>query len=119
MRHYVVTYVMYHNDRDQKKERKAFGSLEAIKRWLFDYKGERERDFFSYSPYFDEPGDIQSENEYEHYDIWVKMIERDGKIIFSSGRFTGGRKHWTKEVKQWCKDMQSEHNTPSWEFAEE
>lgn len=48
---------------------------------------------------------------------WVELIEKDGAIIYSTGKFTNGICHWNDEIKQWLITCRERMNNPVFNFG--
>lgn len=118
-----VKYEKYRNDYDRMIEEKWFHNLQEVQDWLFDIcEGEYAKGMFfinpaSTIPYFKGKLNLDSSCisvNGRSYDTWVLQINKDGKIIYSTGRFTNGISYWNDEVKQWimaCRERQLKNPT--------
>ena len=123
-----VKYEKYRNDYDRMIEEKWFHNLQEVQDWLFDIcEGKYAKGMFfidpeSTIPYFKGKLNLDSSCisvNGRSYDTWVLQINKDGKIIYSTGRFTNGISYWNDEVKQWimaCRERQLNPN-PTFNFG--
>lgn len=52
------------------------------------------------------------------FNIYTHKIEKDGKIIYSDGKFTNGISHASNEVCEWLKECNARKRNPQFDFAE-
>lgn len=122
-----IKYEKYYNDYINSYETKTFDSLESLADWLFGLvKGKYERSIWFVDPnskyICDNDGKphldgscIKSNDGKWTY--WVELIEKDGAIIYSTGKFTNGICHWNDEVKQWLIACRERINNPVFNFG--
>lgn len=120
-----VKYEKYYNDYRNSYETKGFGSLEELADWLFGMvKGEYKRSMWFTDPNNDHmfdgklrlDGSCIKSNDGE-WVYWIEQIEKDGVIIYSTGKFTNGICHWNDEIKQWIADCRERMNKPTFNFG--
>ena len=123
-----IKYERYHNDYNRKIEEKTFYDLKKVTDWLFDNVSGNYKDkmFFidpdSRLPYFGgklnlDSSCISTRYDVSGYETWVLLIEKDGAIIYSTGRFTNGISYWNEEVKQWLRDCRERQLHPVFNFG--
>lgn len=121
-----IKYEKYYNDYINSYETKTFDSLESLADWLFGLvKGEYKKSMWFVDPenscvYNDgklhlDGSCIKSRDEKWIY--WVELIEKDGAIIYSTGKFTNGICHWNDEIKQWLIACRERMNNPMFNFG--
>ncbi len=120
-----IKYERYYNDSVRKDEEKTFADLGALAGWIF---GQMQQDYTdSFTMFFPTPensrglrdggpGHISFRPVRGGKDIRIHLIRNADEIIFSDGRFTAGRKHWSTPVKEWliaCDKRQHAHESNS------
>lgn len=120
-----VKYEKYFNDCKKSYETKDFDNLEKLADWLFEMvKGKYENSMYFTNPDNDHVMDgklhldgscIKSNDGYWTY--WIEQIEKDGVIIYSTGKFTNGICHWNDEIKQWLKTCRNRMKNPTFKFG--
>ena len=115
-----VTYQEYTNDFCKQTKEKLFYNLGEFADWFFKLC---DRDYEKYisiplptqkvAPYRMEVNCMWTKNKC----FWVHMIEREGTIIFSDGKFTSGQKHWNDEMKELCTQMEQRRKKPVFNFG--
>ena len=121
-----IKYEKYRNDTIKFYEIINFNSLEEVADWLFEMvPGEYKRSMWFVNPDNDRlyDGDkvhldgscIKSNDGYWTY--WIELIEKDGAIIYSTGKFTNGICHWNDEVKQWLRICRERMDNPVFNFG--
>lgn len=116
-----VRYEEYTNDFTRRYCDKSFASFDAFADWLFGLCDGLYEERISIpdptrcrtGPYRIEVNCYRAQNKC----YWVHQIERDGKIIFSDGKFTSGQKHWNEEVQKLCANMIRRRNQPVFNFG--
>ena len=125
----TVKYTRYRNDYDRKAETKSMYSLEDLADWLFGKcKGS-----YEYGMYFTNPDDnrlhfydgklkldnscISVNYDDTGYCTWIEQIEENGKIIYSTGKYTNGICHWNETIKQWLRDCRARQKNPQFNFG--
>lgn len=124
----TVYYEKYRNDFCRKEETKTFSSLEAVADWIF---GQMHGDYTKdpYRLYFPTPeslarihgeGPTRIEFMPERGGVvyWIRMMKEDGGIIFSDGVLTAGKSHWSKAVREWCRNCEERRRAPQFAFTE-
>lgn len=114
----VVKYEKYLCDYHRQLGTKTFGGgLDEVEEWLFEMM---ERPYVSHNELYGDTGhmhfptpkkaelikaagprEIEIDPSSTDPKIWVHLIENASGIIFSDGKLTNGRKHWSSEVKEW------------------
>lgn len=122
-----IKYQKYYNDYNNSYETKTFDSLESLADWLFGLvKGEYKRSMYFQDPnskyIYDNDGKpcLDSSCIKSNDGKWtyrVELIEKDGAIIYSSGKFTNGICHWNDEVKQWLIACRERRENPVFNFG--
>ncbi len=126
----TVTYKLYNHDYDKKIEKKTFYSMKEVEDWLFEkmtgnlkdaaYIMDPDDDRFRYNPdgslRLCDSG-ISVKRNGNRYETWIQMIEKDGKIIYSTGAHTNGICHWNEEVKQWIRGLRERQLRPQYNFG--
>lgn len=118
-----VYYEKYWCDYHRKNETENFPNLETVADWIFGQMRQgyshmsfpREDKFISPDRI---PWAIEFSPEYTGPSIWIHMMEQDGQIIFSDSRLTNGQSHWSKNVKEWCKECIERQKMPKFNFAD-
>lgn len=122
---YKVKYEKYYNDYRKSYETKTFRTMEEFADWLFGMvKGEYKRSMWFTNP-DDEHllnGKLKLDGSCIHSNdgewiYWIEQIEKDGTIIYSTGKFTNNVCHWNDEVKQWLRDCRQRMNNPTFNFG--
>lgn len=121
----TVKYEKYYNDNRHLYDVKVFDSLEALADWMFSLvKGEYKK-----SMWFTDPEGRHEVNGKLHLDgscikscdgewtYWIEQIEKNGAIIYSTGKFTNGICYWNDEIKQWLKACKAKMNNPQFVFG--
>lgn len=125
----TVKYTRYRHDYDKKAETKSMYSLEDLADWLFGKcKGSYEDGMYFTNPdddrfhYYD--GKLKLDNScisvsYDDtgYCTWIEQIEDNGKIIYSTGKYTNGICHWNETIKQWLRDCRERQKNPQFNFG--
>lgn len=126
----TVTYKLYNCDYDKKIEKRTFYSMKEVEDWLFEKMTGNLKD----AAYFMDPDDdrfrynpdgslrlcdsgISVKRNGNRYETWIQMIEKDGKIIYSTGAHTNGICHWNEEVKQWIRGLREKQLHPQYNFG--
>lgn len=120
-----VKYHKYYNDYRNSYETKTFSSLDELADWMFGMvKGK-----YEYKIWFADPdSNYMFENKLRLdgsciksndgvYTYWIEQIEKDDKIIYSTGRFTNGICHWNDEIKGWLRVCRERMNNPQFNFG--
>lgn len=121
-----VKYKKYYNDFKNSMETKIFYSLDDLADWLFGMVNGK---YDSFKIYFVNPDTVHTYNgklhldnscissSDDHWHYWVEQIERDGKIIYSTGKFTNGISYWNEDIKQWLRECRNRINNPQFNFG--
>lgn len=120
-----VKYKKYYNDYRNSYETKEFSSFKELTDWLFGMaKGEYKKCMYFTSPDDEHiyDGKLKLDNScISSYDgewsYWVEQIEKDGIIVYSTGKFTNGICYWNEEVKQWLRTCEERMNNPKFNFG--
>lgn len=120
-----VKYEKYYNDYIKSYETKSFNSLEGLADWLFEMvKGEYKRSMWFVNPNDDHmfDGKLRLDGSCIHsrdgeWRYWIHKIEKDGAIIYSTGKFTNGICHWNDEIKCWLRVCRERMNNPQFNFG--
>lgn len=120
-----VKYHKYYNDYNNSYETKTFSSLDELADWLFGMvKGK-----YEYKIWFVDPdAKYMFENKLRldssciksndgEWSYWIEQIEKDDKIIYSTGKFTNGICHWNDEIKDWLRTCRERMNNPQFNFG--
>ena len=108
----------YHGD----EEEKSFSSLVELENWIFyqmrqDYSDvdsgwyamffpNKEIDTICFTP-------VRCGSVFR-----IHRIDNEHGIVFSDGRFTGGKKHWSSEIRQWLKQCHERQYNPHFNFVD-
>ena len=120
-----VKYHKYYNDYRNSYETKTFNSLDELADWMFGMvKGTYEYKIWFVDPdanYMREnklrlDGSCIKSNDGE-WSYWIEQIEKDDKIIYSTGKFTNGICHWNDEIKCWLRVCGERMNNPQFNFG--
>ena len=120
-----VKYHKYYNDYRNSYETKTFSSLEELADWLFGMvKGKYEYKIWFTNPNEDNmfdgklrlDGSCIKSNDGE-WSYYIEQIEKDDKIIYSTGKFTNGICHWNDEIKSWLRVCRERMNNPQFNFG--
>ncbi len=117
--------IEYWNDYRKKEKRERFESLDRLADWIFDqmqvdYSGEKGWLSLSFPKCetMDTIYEITVRPEHRGATLWIKQIEDDCRgIIFSDGTFTAGKKHCTREVREWLAKCGERKKNPVFNFA--
>lgn len=120
-----VRYEKYYNDYITKYETITLFSLNDLANWMFaKTTGEYKRHMYFADPNQNHEfcGKLKLDSSSIHtsddcYIYWIHQIEKDGAIIYSTGKFTNGICHWNEEVKQWLLDCRKRMNNPKFNFG--
>lgn len=120
-----VKYEKYYNDYRNSYETKTFNSLDELADWMFGMvKGK-----YEYKIWFTDP---DSNHIFENklrldgsciksndgvYTYWIEQIEKDDKIIYSTGKFTNEICHWNDEIKCWLRVCRERMDNPQFNFG--
>lgn len=117
----LIKYENYFYDCYRKHYEKIFSSLSELKKWVFDSqiskKWDNRRAFIF-------PNDnyptmtIEVNRDKACGDIWIHEIFKDGRIVFSDGKYTSGQKHISKELLAWCKECEEYRCKPKFDFED-
>ena len=120
-----VKYEKYYNDYKKSYETKNFNSLNNLADWLFGMvKGEYKRSMWFVDPdnkhLFN--GELRLDGSCIHSNdgewiYWIEQIEKDGVIIYSTGKFTNGICHWNDEIKEWLRCCRERLSNPQFNFG--
>lgn len=125
----TVKYERYSDDYHRHIESKTFSGLGALADWLFEKaEGRYEDKMFFVNPDNEwltheksklrlDSSCISLRYDSSGYETWILQINKDGKIIYSTGRFTNGISHWNEEVKQWLRDCRDRQKNPTFNFG--
>lgn len=120
----LVDYEEYTNDYCRSYKQKTLGDLTEFANWVFALCKGKYEDRISIPnpdttiftademPYSIDVNCIWEENK--HY--WIHQIKRDGKIIFTDGKYTNGIKHWSELMKSMCRNMLNRKANPQFDF---
>ena len=120
-----VKYHKYYNDYRNSYETKTFSSLDELADWLFGMvKGKYEYKIWFTNPNEDNmfdgklrlDGSCIKSNDGE-WSYYIEQIEKDDKIIYSTGKFTNGICHWNDEIKCWLRVCRERMNNPQFNFG--
>lgn len=112
---YTVKFEYYICDYNRKMSSKTFGSLTELENWLFDQMQQSyDRMWFPTK----EPSRIEVDPGGKNPDIWIYYIESDRGVEFTTGKFTNGQKHWSKDIQKWLTHCNERKKTPSFKFVE-
>lgn len=120
-----VKYNKYYNDYRRFDEIKTFCSLDDFANWLFDMvQGDYKYKIWFVDPYDDHmrDGKLHLDNSCiksrdGDWQYWIEQIEKDGAIIYSTGKYTNGICHWNDEIKQWLVKCRDRMNNPRFNFG--
>lgn len=117
---YKIKYEKYYNDHNTSFEEKNFSSLSEAADWFFSLAyGEYKKCMSFLNPDMDyncngrfslPHGAISAFDG--KYTYWIRLIEKDGGVIFSTGGFTNGICHWNEESKAWIRLLRERLNRP-------
>lgn len=121
----TVKYERYYNDYNKSYETRSFDGFTELTDWLFGMvKGEYKKNMWFTNPEDDHIFDgklrldgscIKSyDGKFTH---WIEQIEKDGKIIYSTGTFTNGISYWNDDIRQWLRDCRNRMNNPTFNFG--
>ena len=123
----IVKYQRYHNDYTRYFEEKTFVDLQEVADWLFGKcRGSYRDSIYFTNPdtdhYYDgklrlDNSCISVEDDGSGYDTWIEQIEENGKIIYSTGKYTNGICHWNEKIKQWLRDCRVRRENPQFDFG--
>lgn len=123
-----IKYEEYHNDWNRQTLSKTFDNLDQLSNWIFDqmqteYSDKEYGKSHMYFPTGKNPNDpsrIEFHPTYSGAVYWIKFVsDSERGIIFSDGSFTGGKKHWTNDFKEWCLANHKRQYNPQFVFAED
>lgn len=122
-----IKFERYWNDYHRKDDVKPFDDFSDLENWLFsqmqqDYTKEPYAMCFPTPAaakriHADGPWCIEIQPKYGEEQIWIHQIESSEGIIFSDGRFTAGKKHWTTEVQDWLVHCEQRRKNPQFNFV--
>lgn len=125
----LVKYERYNCDYRRHMEEKYFDDLKQLADWLFDKcEGNYKEKMFFVDPDNDwlthDNGTLKLDSscislryDTTGYETWIHQIIKDGKIIYSTGKFTSGISHWNEEIKQWLRDCRERQRNPQFNFG--
>ena len=117
----IVKYERRRNCYDNSHEVKYFTTLRDFKEWFFDDIRDYEKDMYIPDPectfHLHDEGPSCLNFRLNGYRHEVNQIEKDGKIIYSDGRYTNHIKYWNEETKQMCRDMLARQKKPQFNFG--
>ncbi len=124
----TVYYEKYWNDFMRKEETVTFYSLESVADWIFnqmrcDYTKNTHMMSFPTPEAAkrigeDGPWGIEFTPEHGGPMFWIHMMKEGEKIIFTDGKMTAGKKHWSQAVKEWLPSCRERQKAPCFDFAE-
>lgn len=124
-----IKYERYWNDFIRKSEEKTFYGLDELANWIFDQmQQDYTKDFVMSFPTpeklrrireTDGPYRIEFKPTRGGESIWIYLIQDSNGIIFSDGRFTSGKKHWSRAVQEWCIACDKRQHAPTFNFVDE
>lgn len=119
----TIKYEEYTNDYIRKYKDHTVPFLQSFEDWFFnlcdgDYSKkisipDPKHSVCKDGPYRMEVNCVWTQNKC----YWVHQIMRDGKIIFSDGKFTSGQKYWNEDMKQLCSEMLKRKAKPVFNFG--
>lgn len=123
----TIRMIEYWNDYNQRERKEKFQSLDVLADWIFgqmsvDYSGPQGSHALSFPSCKDERSiyRISLMPGASEQTLWIKLIEDDSRgILFSDGTFTAGRKHCTRDVKEWLAKCEERREHPVFPFASE
>lgn len=123
----TVRIIEYWNDYRKKEKRERFNDLDGLADWIFsqmqvDYSSRDNRLSLSFPicNAVDKIYEITVRPEHGGPMLWMKQIEDDYRgILFSDGTFTAGRKHCTRDVRQWLAECEERRKNPFFNFAQD
>lgn len=121
----TVRIIEYWNDYRKREKWERFDDLDGLADWIFyqmqvDYSSKDGWLSLSFPKCetADKIHEITVRPERGGSTLWIKQIEDDYRgIVFSDGTFTAGRKHCTKEVRQWLARCEQRKQKPTFHFA--
>lgn len=126
-----VYFEEYHNDYFRKNHVQAFYGLRDLENWIFDQMRQNysDKDNGRHVMSFptpeaakrivsEAPWSIEFKPDYDGPTYWIHKIEHNGGILFSDGSMTAKRKHWSKEVQEWCSHCHKRQYNPQFNFIE-
>lgn len=124
-----IKYERYWNDFIRKSEEKTFFGLEDLADWIF---GQMQQDYTKdFVMSFPTPAKLKRIGEADGpyriefkpvrggESIWIYLIQDTNGILFSDGRFTSGKKHWSRTVQEWCIACDKRQHAPTFNFVDE
>lgn len=123
-----VKYERYWCDYHRRNESASFADLTELENWMFEQMQqnytadpgvmsfptpEKTARIGESGPWTIELRPVWGE---EH--VWIHLITSNGGIIFSDGKFTAGRKHWSKAVQDWLARCEERKKQPKFNFVE-
>lgn len=122
-----VKFERYWNDYHRKDEVKTFSEFAEFEEWMFnqmqqDYTGDKGTMCFPTPNKATRinakgPWGIELRPKWGGEEIWIHQIETASGIVFSDGKFTAGRKHWSAEVKAWLAHCEERRCNPQFNFV--
>lgn len=109
-----VKYEKYYNNHINSYETKTFNSLESLADWLFGLVDAFDGDYKKRMHLDNNCIKSMDEHWFTH---WVEFIEKDGVIIYSTGKFTNGISHLNNEIKQWLIACKERMENPVFNFG--
>ena len=117
-----IYYEEYYNDYHRKDLNRSFSTLKELENWIF---GQMQQDYSDKENgwtkmYFPrkEPTQFEFTPKRGGPSIWIHRIDNEHGIVFSDGRFTGGKKHWSSEIRQWLKQCHERQYNPHFNFVD-
>lgn len=123
-----IKFERYWHDYRRKDEIKSFSNLTELEEWIFnqmqqDYTGNAGTMSF---PTPEKAKRINAEGPWRiefrpkrgEEDIWIHQIETSDGIVFSDGKFTAKRKHWSVKIQEWLIHCEARRNNPPFNFVE-
>lgn len=123
----TVKFERYWNDFHRKDETLSFASLTAFEDWLFD---QMQQDYVNNKfcmsfPTLDAakrinaipPWDIRVQPKRGEETFFIHLIRNEQGIIFSDGKLTANKRHWTIEVALWCAHCEQRRSNPTFDFV--
>lgn len=124
-----VKFERYWNDYHRRDDSKPFDDFSDLENWLFS---QMQQDYINNSHvmsfptpaaakriHADGPWSIEIQPKYGEEQIWIHQIESSGRIIFSDGKFTSGKKYWTVDVQDWLTHCEQRRKNPQFNFADD